>query len=38
MEEDPLDDLDVSDNDEGPGGDDGVENDPTFADEFDDGY
>jgi hypothetical protein len=39
LEEDPLDDLDLSDSDEGPGGDDdGEENDPTFVDEFDDGY
>jgi hypothetical protein len=39
LEEDPLDDLDVSDSDEDPGGDDdGEENDPTFVDEFDDGY
>jgi hypothetical protein len=39
LEEVPLDDLDVSDSDEGSGGyDSGEENDPTFADEFDDGY
>jgi hypothetical protein len=39
LEEDLLDDLDVSDSDEGLGENDGgEENDPTFADEFDDVY
>jgi hypothetical protein len=38
LEEDPHDDMDVSDSDEGSGGGDEEENDPTFDDEFDDGY
>jgi hypothetical protein len=38
LEEDPLDDMDVSDSDEGSGGGEEEENDPSFDDEFDDGY
>jgi hypothetical protein len=30
--------MNVSDSDEGSGGSDKEENDPTFNDEFDDGY
>jgi hypothetical protein len=38
LEEDPHDDMNVSDSDEGSGGSDKEENDPTFNDEFDEGY
>jgi hypothetical protein len=39
LEEDPHDDMNVTDSEEGSGGEDsGEENAPTFPDEFDDGY
>jgi hypothetical protein len=38
LEEDPLDDMNVSDSDEGSGGGDDEENDHTFEDEFGNGY